>query len=182
MKAEHLERKVIYRSPWVNLYVDRVRLPGGHLIETQHLLDFERPSVVAYVQDEGGRILFVEVYRYTAGSTSWELPAGGVEPDETALEAAGREVLEESGYATRAPELVYTYHPLNGIGNKVVHVVRCQAAEKAGEFDKNEVSNIKWFSLEEIEQMLVQGELTDGLSLVALFLCGCILMARGHNG
>jgi len=111
MKAERLERMVIYQSRWVNLYVDRVRFPDGHIIEAHHLLDFERPSVVAHVMDEVGQILFVEVYRYTTSSTSWELPAGGIEPGETVIEAARREVLEETGYETSAPELIYTYYP-----------------------------------------------------------------------
>jgi len=64
--------------------------------------------------------LLVKVCRYPTGSTDWELPAGGVEADESVIEAAQREILEETGYESINHEQVYTYHPLPGISNKLV--------------------------------------------------------------
>jgi len=86
------------------------------------------------------------------------------------VEAARREAWEETGYETSGHELVYTYYPMNGISNKVFHIVRCQAGEKTGEFDRNEVQQLRWASRGEIEAMLKDGVLRDGLSLTALLL------------
>jgi len=91
----------VYQSPWVNLYVDRVRFPNGRVIEHYHLLDFEHSSVVAVVENDEGDVLFVRVCRYTTGSADWELPAGGVEANESVIEAVRREVVEETGIAQR---------------------------------------------------------------------------------
>lgn len=173
MKPERLSRTVVYRSPWVNLYLDRVRFPGGRVIERHHLLDFESPSVVAYVADGEGRVLLVSVCRYTTAATGWELPAGSMQCDEEIFSAVAREVLEETGYNTLGHELVYSYYPMNGIANKLVHVVRCQARERACDFDQDEVDEVGWFSPAEVWRMVHDREMTDGLSLVAFLLCQC---------
>jgi ADP-ribose pyrophosphatase len=171
MKPERLSRTVIYESNWVNLYVDKVQFPNGRIIERHHLLDFEQAAVVVYIEDERGRVLFVRVCRYPTLSNDWEVPAGGMEPGESILDAAAREVREESGYACRDYELVYTYYPLNGISNMLFHIVRCKAIAKVTDFDPDEVSETRWFEKSEIRQMLKDKIVVDGPSLTALLLC-----------
>ncbi|MFZ3069625.1 MAG: NUDIX hydrolase [Anaerolineaceae bacterium] len=170
MKPERLAREVIYESKWVNLYLDRVRLPNGAVIEQFRFLDFPHPAVTAIVENQQGEVIFCRVYRYTTGTNEWELPAGGVEEGESILEAAGREVLEESGYDSTGWELLYSFHPQNGSGNKVFHVVICKALEKVGDFDPDEVSETHWFTPSEIEQMLKDRYFSDGFTLTALLL------------
>ncbi len=166
-----LARTVLYESLWVNLYRDRVALPTGRILEQYHVLDLGR-AVVVIVQDREQRILLERVARYPTGTTTWELPAGGVEPGETALAAARREVLEETGYETSDHEEIYVYHPLNGISNHVASVVTCQAGERTGQVDLDEVRSIRWHSRDEISDLLARREITDGFALVGLLLYG----------
>ena len=170
MKPKRLARSVIYEHPWVNLYVDRVQFPGGRIVEEHHVLEFDWPAVAALVENDQGQVLLVHVYRYTTDSIEWGVPAGRMEQDETILQAAEREAREETGYETSGHELVYTYYPTNGISNKVFHIVRCRAGPKAGEFDRNEVQELRWASRAEISEMLRDGVVKDGLSLTALLL------------
>ena len=170
MKPRRLARTVIYEHPWVSLYVDRVEFPGGRIIEKHHVLEFERPAVAALVENDRGQILMLQVYRYTTDSIEWEVPAGMVERGETALRAAEREVMEESGYETKDHDLIYTYYPMNGISNKVFHIARCRAGRRTGDFDTNEVQEMRWTSREELQVLLRDGVLKDGLSLTALLL------------
>jgi ADP-ribose pyrophosphatase len=170
MKPERLARTVIYENPWVNLYVDKVRFPDGRIIEEHHLLDFEKEAVAALVENAEGEILMVHVYRYTTDTIEWEIPAGTLEEGESILEAARREVLEESGYETTSHELIYTYYPINGISNKVFHIARCQATRSTGTFDKNEVRAFRWVSRQEIQTMIKNRSVRDGFSLPALLL------------
>ena len=170
MKPKRLSRTVIYENPWVNLYVDKVQFPDGRIIEKHHLLDFEKEAVAVLVENAQSQILLVHAYRYTTDTIEWEIPAGVVEDGESILEAAEREVCEESGYETINHELIYTYYPMNGISNQVFHIVRCQAAEKTGDFDRNEVKEFKWVSRQEIQEMVKDKLVKDGFSLAALLL------------
>ena len=170
MKPERLSREIVYQSPWVNLYLDKVRFPNGFVIEKYHLLDFPRSAVTAIVENDLGQIVFARVCRYTTGLTEWELPAGGVETGESIIEAASREVLEETGYTSQDHQLIYSYYPMNGSANKQFHIVHCKAIELKQEFDANEVSETHWFTSDEVKQMLKDKVVTDGFTLTALLL------------
>ena len=170
MKPERLSRDTVYESPWVNLYLDKVRFPNGHIIEKYHLLDFPRAAVAIIVENDSGSLVFVRISRYTTGLTEWELPAGGVEIGESEIEAATREVLEETGYTTIGHQVIYSYYPMNGSCNKLFHIVHCKSVELVQEFDENEVSETRWFTRDEIRNMIKDKSISDGPSVMALLL------------
>ncbi len=169
MKPKRLSRTVVYENPWVNLYVDKVQFPDGRIIEKHHLLDFEKEAVAVLVENARSQILLVHAYRYTTDTIEWEVPAGVLENGESVLEAAAREVWEESGYETAHHELTYTYCPMNGISNQVFHIVSSHATRKTGDFDKNEVKEFKWVSKQEIQGMVRERLINDFRAL------GCVV-------
>ncbi len=169
-RPKRLSRKVIYESRWFNLYRDAVQLPTGTIWEEYHYLDFHWDSVAVLVENDKQEILFVYLHRYVLDEYQWEIPAGGVDKGETPLEAAAREVLEETGYSSVDHELLYTYYPISGIGNKVWHIVRCRATEHVDEFDQDEITAIKWFTRAEVAEMVRKQEIKDSFSLTALLL------------
>ncbi len=169
-RPERLDRRVIHRSPWVDLYVDRVRLPTGRVIDAHHVLHFEQPSVAAVIENDAGAILLIESYRYVTGTIEWELPAGRVDPGETVLDAARREVLEETGVETGELELFYSYGALQGIADIVHHLVRGRAIAERGTFDADEVRSVRWVAPDEIRDMIARRTLRDAYTLVGVLL------------
>ena len=167
-KPQRLNREVIYENPWVNLNIDKVRFPGGRVIERHHILEFDRQAVAAVVQDDAGRFLLVHAYRYTTDRVEWEVPAGGVDPGEALEAAIQREIWEETGYQTESPQLLYSYNPMNGIANMIFHILYCKAGQKTGEPDLNEVQEARWFTKDEILEMIRGKEMMDGYTLTAL--------------
>lgn len=170
MKPERLSRKKVYESPWVNLYLDKVKFPNGYVIDEFHLLDFSREAVAAIVENSMGNIVLARIPRYTAGTTNWELPAGDIEMGESVIEAARREVLEETGYNSEHYQLIYSYYPMNGSANKLFHIVLCKSSDNKQDFDPNEVSEIGWFTREQVRQMIQEQAITDGYTLTAVLL------------
>ena len=165
-----LDRVTIYESHWVNLYRDKVSMPNGHVVEQYHFLDFERGAVAVIVENREGHILMERVARYPTQRVTWKLPAGGVEGEESPLEAAQREVSEETGYTTYDHKHLYTYHPMGSISNMTVYVVRCKVGQKTGHMDENEVQGTQWFSAKALQQMIKNREITDGFALTGLLL------------
>jgi ADP-ribose pyrophosphatase len=169
-QPERLNRQVIYQSRWVNLFVDQVRFPNGVVIDQHHLLDFGRGAVMAVVQDQAGKYLMVKQCRYTTGRSEWEFPAGAMQDGEEVIQAARREIMEETGYQVRDPVVLYSFHPMVGLANKVNHVVRCQADGSPGRYDTQEISAVAWFQEEDIWAMIHSGEMMDGFCLTAFLL------------
>ena len=89
-------RRVAYDNPWVVVYHDEVTRPdGGPGI--YGVVHFRNVAAGVVVLDPADRILLVGQHRYTLDEYSWEIPEGGVPPDEDPLEGARRELREETG-------------------------------------------------------------------------------------
>jgi ADP-ribose pyrophosphatase len=167
---ERLGRKTVYDSSWLKLHLDKVRQPDGTIIDDFHLVDYPIAAVGAVVQNEEGKLVLCRVPRYTTMTNHWTVPAGGVEPGESPTEAARREVWEETGYDSTDHDLVYSFFPQQGSSNKQFHIVFCKAAKQTGKFDPAEISEVRLFSRNEVEELIDSGELDDGLGLTALLL------------
>ena len=146
LKPHALSRKEIYQSPWVNLYVDKVQMPNGTILDQYHRFEFPYPAVMAIIRDSHQRYLMVKVSRYPTGRSEWEFPAGRLESGETVIQAAQREILEETGYQSVDHQFLYAYNPMSGITNQVFHIVRCRVVGENGSYDENEISAVGWFS------------------------------------
>lgn len=89
--------KLLSRGTWMNLRQDRVQLPSGSIVPEWFVLEFpDWINVIAVTRD--GHIVMEDQYRHALGQTHFELPAGVVDPGETPLEAAKRELSEETGF------------------------------------------------------------------------------------
>ena len=165
-----LSRETVFESDYLNLHLDRVRQPNGAIIERFHYVEYPGPAVGVVVENKLGQVVLCRVPRYTTNTCNWSVPAGGVEKGEDALVSARREAWEETGYETYDHRLVYSYFPQQGSSNKQFQIVFCKAGEQTGQPDPDEISEVRWFSRSEIEEMIDRGELDDGLGLTALLL------------
>ena len=164
-----LRRVTVYDSAWVRVHRDDIRLPDGSMIEGHHVVDVPRAAVGIVPVREDGQVLLIEHYRFITGTIGWEIPAGGINADETVECAAARELMEETGHAAPRLRQLGRYFPSNGLSNQTFHVCVGEGVVHRGEIaDTNEVCRIGWFSLGEIKEMVRSNAIRDGLSLTGL--------------
>ncbi|MBI3978483.1 MAG: NUDIX hydrolase [Chloroflexi bacterium] len=94
LDAEHL----LSAPPWLEVYREQVQLPGGRVLDDFYRVVMPEFAVVAAVTPDG-QLVMVRGYRHGPRRIVLSAPAGLVEPGETPLAAAQRELLEETGYA-----------------------------------------------------------------------------------
>jgi 8-oxo-dGTP pyrophosphatase MutT (NUDIX family) len=166
---EVLRRVTVYDSSWVRVHRDDIRLPDGSMIDGHHVVDVPRPAVGIVPVGEDNRILLIEHYRFITGTTGWEIPAGRMDPGESAESTAARELLEETGHTAATFQNLGQYHPSNGLSNQTFHVYVANGLVQRGKrYDTNEVSRVAWFTPAEVAEMLRANAIRNGLSLTGL--------------
>lgn len=127
-------------------------------------------GVCIIAMDENGQVPMVGQWRYPLEATSWEFPAGGCEENEIVLETAKRELLEEAG--VEAEEWIYLgyVHPNASHCRMKSHAYLARGL-KIGEPkpDPNEDLDIQWAHWDEIVQAAHKGQITEALSIFAIF-------------
>ena len=164
---EHGER-AIYDSPWVSLHLVDIEVPGGARFE-HHVVRRELPAAGVVVHSAERGVLLLWRHRFITRTWGWEIPAGRVEAGEAVIDAAAREVLEETGWRPTGLRPLFTYHPMNGIADQRFEIFTASGATHVGEpSDPSEADRVEWVPVAEVRRLVRDGELGDGLSLTAM--------------
>ena len=93
-----LSSEYLFKRPWLTARRDKVQLPNGVVNDEFYVLEYPDWVNVLAITDEG-KFVMIRQYRHGLGSTHFEIPAGVVEEGESPLQAAQRELLEETGFS-----------------------------------------------------------------------------------
>lgn len=120
---------------------------------------------------DDGQIVLVRQWRHGVGEMHLEVPAGLVDPGEGPLEAAARELREETGYAARSLTLIGEVAPNAAYQNNRCHTVLAEGCRPlhATDFDEDEDLELVLAPIAEVPSLVRSGQLTNGMVLVALF-------------
>jgi len=160
--------ETIYASEWVELALTDVEIPGGARFQ-HHVVRVPQAACGVVVHDETRGVLLLWRHRFITETWGWEIPAGRVEPGETLETAAGREVLEETGWRPGPLRPLIRYQPTNGLSDQVFHLFVAAGAAYVGEpSDPGEAERVEWVAIDEVRRLTRNGDVVDGLSLTAL--------------
>lgn len=161
------EQEELTANPWFRVLKSKVEMPDRNFT-TYYTLDFLR-AAVGIIPRRPGEILLIRQYRFIIDEFVWAIPSGGVEKSEDFVEAARRELFEETGYQAKKISLLQHYYPSYGCGNQEFHLYLAEDLEGEPKApDKNEVLEARWFKDDEVKEMIFANQIVDGLSLTPL--------------
>lgn len=163
-------KKILSLGPWLNVRQEEVELPSGKTIPTWFVLEFPNwINVIAITKD--GRFVMEDQYRHGLGETRYELVAGVIDPGETPLEAAKRELLEETGFGGGDWELFMTLSPNPSNHNNLSYTFLATGVEKMQEQAQEATEDIKVdiFSREQLMELLQEDGIIQALHAAPLW-------------
>jgi ADP-ribose pyrophosphatase len=168
--------ETIFKGRVFSLDRDHIFEPGG--IEAVREVIVHPGSVVVLPVFPDGRILLIRQYRHAAKQYMWELVAGHREEHETFLEAAPRELREETGYTARRFTKLLDIYPSPGLLSEKMEVYLAEDLTKGKshqEADEKITSRI--LTLPEVEKWISTGKIVDsktvsGVLYYAAFVAG----------
>ena len=169
-KWEVLGREYLYRRPWLTVRRDRVLLPTGAVNDEYYVLEY--PTWVNVIAiDREGRFVMVEQYRHGLQEVFTELVAGVAEEGEAPLEAAQRELLEETGYAGGTWRLNTVLSANPGSQNNLSYSFIATGVERVAEqhLDEMEDVAVQLLSRDEVLQLLRSDTLKQALMAAPLW-------------
>jgi 8-oxo-dGTP pyrophosphatase MutT (NUDIX family) len=165
-----LSRRVAYENPWIEVRHDDVVRPDGQP-GIYGVVHFRHRAIGVVPLDAHDRVLLVGQFRYTLDRYSWEIPEGGGAFDEEPEAAARRELVEETGYTGGDwRELCRTDLSNSVTDEEAVLFVATGLEAGPASPEGTEQLQLRWVAFEEAMAMIARGEITDAMSVLALYV------------
>lgn len=159
----------VFRSPIFWITQEKAVDPEG--FEIERAIIHHSGSAVILPVDEKGRILLIRQFRLPAKSYMYELPAGRLDPGETPLKAAKRELGEETGYRAKKWTKMISFYPSPGfLAEKMtIFVAQDLTAGEKHEMDDERIE-MGWYRMKEIDEMVASGKVHDAKTIVGVLM------------
>jgi ADP-ribose pyrophosphatase len=149
------------------------RVTEDHAVDLKTGFEIQRSvvrhagSAVMMAVDERNRVLLVRQYRLPARKNLWELPAGRLDPGEKPLQAARRELIEETGYRARRWTRLASFWVSPGYVEErmTIYLATDLTAGEATPMDDERIET-RWFTRQEIARMIQSGKIEDAKTMI----------------
>jgi ADP-ribose pyrophosphatase len=170
MSNKLIEKQVIYDGV-------KVRLEVHHLEDEDTGKRHKREvvvhpgAVVVLAIDEQGRVLLIRNRRYAVDQVLLELPAGTLEKKEDAMNCAGRELLEETGYLAKRLKPIGSYFTSPGIlSEKMYAFAAYDLQKKETALEEGEEIELEPTPMDEAIRMIGDGRIQDAKTIATLLM------------
>lgn len=166
-----------YRGRIIYVHRDTVSLPDGGTAVREVVEHSGGVGVIPV--DENGDVWCVRQFRYPLGEHLLEVPAGKLEPGETPLECAVRELGEETGFTAAEYTDLGMLYPSPGYCREKLYIYMATGLTRgAAHLDKGEFLDVEKHSLRELYDMTLRGEIPDAKTAMAIIKAKLLLDER----
>ncbi|GAC1588439.1 MAG: NUDIX hydrolase [Polyangiales bacterium] len=176
---ETLEKSLVAdASPWLKLFRERVRLPDGRTIDEFYTIE-QRDFVAIFAMSGDEQVLTLWHYKHGPRRVNLGIPAGIIEPGESAESAARRELREETGFEAQDWVKLGAFSVDGNRGCGAAHLFVARDLTKQGEptFDDLEETRLEWMSTPELATHLFNGDVAT-LGAAATISTGLLWLRR----
>ena len=168
MTESTISSRTIYRGRVLRLHVDRVKLANGR--ETTREI-VEHPGAAAIIPIlDNGNLLVVKQYRAATHRQLMEIPAGTLEPGESPLSCAKRELVEETGYAARRIRKLFSCYLAPGYSTEKIHFfLATRLIPTKGKQEEDESIATQAIDLRQALRAIERGKIQDAKTISALY-------------
>lgn len=165
---KRLDRELVYKGAIIDFYKDTVKVPNGNVVKWDFIKHQGAAAVVPVMED--GRILMVRQYRNALDRYTLEIPAGGLNgPEEPTMEAAARELEEETGYHAGEIEWLITIRTTVAFCNEKIDIYVASGLTPGSQrLDEDEYINVEAMTVDELCHKIFAGEIEDSKTILAI--------------
>ena len=165
---KRLSRDLVAHGEIIDYYQDTMQVPNGNIVKWDFIKHKGAAAIVPV--DDMGRIIMVKQYRNALERYTLEIPAGGLNCEsEPTMEAAARELAEETGYTAEHMELLLTIHTTVAFCNEKIDVYLAKGLKPGKQhLDEDEYVNVGVYTVEELAKKIYAGEIQDAKTVAAI--------------
>lgn len=165
-KEKTLSSTTIYKGKILSLRKDEVLCPNGNKSYREIVDHHGGAGILAFIDN---KVILIKQYRYTYDEILYEIPAGKLEKDEDPLNAAQRELLEETGYYSSNIKHLGDIYPTCGYSNEIIHIYLAKDLKKQERhLDDDEFIDVYYFDIEEVKSLIKEGKIKDAKTICAI--------------
>ncbi len=169
-EIKRIDRRPVHKGSILTMYEDSIQMPDGQVAKWDFLAHKGAAAVVA-VRDDG-KLLMVRQYRNAIDRVSLEIPAGSKnDPEEPGIDAAFRELEEETGYTTKKEWMKPLIKLVTAIAfcNETIDIfVADRLLPSHQHLDEGEYLDVESYELSELVEMIYSGQIQDSKTVAAI--------------
>jgi len=169
MTATINRRQIIHQGRVFSLIRENVTLDNGVTTDLEFLAHPGAAAIIPMLNETW--VLLLKQYRHALKDYIWEIPAGTLDPQESVLNCAKRELVEETGYAAGRWLKLGEITPVPGYSDERIHLFLATGLQPAQQnLDQDEIIKVHAIEFKQALEMIARGDIRDAKSIAGLFL------------
>ncbi len=169
MSARTNRRTTIHKGKVFDFIRENITFENGRTTDVDYVKHPGATAIVPLLDDD--RVLLLRQYRHVLKKYIWEIPAGTLDPGETIISCAKRELIEETGYRGGQWQALGEITPVPGYSDERIHIFLATDLQPDQQhLDDDELIQVEKVKFQKALNMIATGEIQDAKSIIGLYL------------